>query len=476
MKQFMLALTLFYFSGAARADLLDRLRLEEALKDRVEDAFRLYDPKAQVLVRLDYKSFQGALPGTTIETRGEVNPFNIDSGDITRINVEIFTDLEDVVPEAKSLVLKAVPLEKSKISVDYKKLKTSFPKEALRSPLDPQALSTIARDTMDSFMKIFGVISVGGLLLFLAFLFQQNSRKLKEFKQQVQLLTTALSEHNNMPPPMVSHAAAGSKLPTGPAGEGDKAPFKSFSPASLQELFADCYWCREDAYAHWLWRQLESPQRSELLNLSPLLKDYSLYFVSLKPLELSYHDHPYYLDPRGLSSVSQEDLCAQIRGDLGLWHFLSPMRQQNLPLSLEERLGALQSKPEGKKTPLSLKNQSPLRVLETKHSWGELSSEDEETLFRHPEMVPSALRENIHSLAWLAQKENSIIQNVLSRYDARSLASAWVGPESVLKKLEAQLPEKKLKVLLSYLEKSPPSRHSDTYASLVAESFKHDAA
>jgi hypothetical protein len=90
--------------------------------------------------------------------------------------------------------------------------------------------------------------------------------------------------------------------------------------------------------------------------------------------------------------------------------------------------------------------------------------------------VPVALRENIQTLVWLAQKDDAFIQKTLSRYDARSLASAWVGPEAVLKKLEAQLPEKKLKLLLNYREKTIPSRHSDAYASLVAEGFKNEAA
>jgi len=51
-----------------------------------------------------------------------------------------------------------------------------------------------------------------------------------------------------------------------------------------------------------------------------------------------------------------------------------------------------------------------------------------------------------------------------------------VGPEGVLKKLEAQMPEKKLKLLLNYKEKMTPSRHSEAYLSLVAEGFKNEAA
>lgn len=480
MKQLLLILTLFT-ALTVKADLLDRMRLEDTLKNRIEDAFHLYDPKAKALIRFDYKTFNGTLPGTSIETRGEVNTYNIDSGDINRVTIEVFSDLDDVPAEAKEFVLKVIPIEKSKVAIEYKKLKTQFPKDIPRPHLDPEALSTIARDTMMSLTKTMGAVFGACLLLCFAFLFHQNSKKLKEFKQQVQLLTTALADHaggGSMASPQQTSAAsvaksAGSFGASG--GSKDGGSIKNLQLECLKELFADCYWCREDGYAHWLWKNLGSDQKKNLMDQFSLMKDYSLYFVSLEPRELSYHEHPYYLDPQGLLGTSQEDLSEQVRKDFAMWHFLSPMRQQNLPLSLEERLQAAQTKPEGKKT-FAQKQQSPQRVLETKLSWGEISSEDEAALYSHPEMVPVALRENIQSLVWLAQKEEAFIQKTLSRYDARSLASAWVGPEAVLKKLEAQLPEKKLKLLLNYKEKTTPSRSSDAYVSLVAEGFKNEAA
>jgi hypothetical protein len=204
------------------------------------------------------------------------------------------------------------------------------------------------------------------------------------------------------------------------------------------------------------------------------MKDYSLYCVDIRPNELSYHEHPYYLAPRGLLWTSQEDLSSQVRKDFSLWHFLSPMRQQNLPLNLEERLTAVQTKPDSKKS--FSEGHSPLRILEAKLTWKDLSSEDEATLLNHPEMVPVTMRRNIRSLVWLVQKDDVFIQKALARYDARSLALAWIGPEDLLKKLEAHLPEKKLKLLLNYKEKMAPSRSSDAYASLVAEGFKNEAA
>lgn len=479
-KHFILMLIVATSVATARADLLDRMRLEDTLKNRIEDAFRLYDPKAKALIRFDYKTFNGTLPGTSIETQGQVNPYNVDSGDINRVTIEIFTDLDETPAEAKDYVLRVIPIEKSKVVVEYKKLKTQFPKEVPRPHLDPEALSTIAHETMNTMTKTMGAIFGGCLLLCFGFLFHQNSKKLKEFKQQVQLLTVALSENASAPMPAAPSASAGANASGGFGGGSssskDSHSLKNLQLESLKELFADCYWSREDGYAHWLWKNIEGSQKKSLMEQFTLMKDYSLYFVTVSPREMSYHEHPFYMDPQGMLWTSQEDLSAQIRKDFSLWHFVSPMRQQSLPLSLEERLQAVQTKPEGKKSAFDNKQHSPQRVLETKLSWGELSSEDESALYEHPEMVPVSLRENIQSLVWLAQKEDAYIQRTLSRYDARSLASAWVGPEAVLKKLEAQLPEKKLKLLLNYREKTIPSRHSDAYASLVAEGFKNEAA
>lgn len=459
----------------AQADLLDRMRLEDTLKNRVEDAFRLYDPKAKVLIRFDYKTFSGTLPGTSIETRGEINTFNIDSGDILRVTVEIYSDLDEIGAEAKEYVLKTIPLDKGKVFVEYKKLSTQFPKEVPRPNLDPQALSTIAQEAVHSVTKVFGFLFGLTLVVYLAFMFHQNSKKLKEFKQQVQLLTAALSERAEPSRPLPAAATPASK-DFHSAGSGKESEaIQKLALGSLQEIFADAYWCREDAYAHWMWKHLDSQQRTELLAQFPLMKEYSLYFVDIRPLELAYHEHPYYLHPQGLLWTSQEDLSLQVRSDFSLWHFISPLRQQSLPLSLEERLKAVQTKASVLKG-FSSSAQSPRRVLSAKISWGELSSDDENTLFTHPEMVPVEMRENIRSLVWLAHKDEAFIQKVLARYDARSLAAAWVGPESVLKKLEALLPEKKLKLLVTYKEKTTPSRHSEAYESLVLEGLKNEAA
>jgi hypothetical protein len=72
---------------------------------------------------------------------------------------------------------------------------------------------------------------------------------------------------------------------------------------------------------------------------------------------------------------------------------------------------------------------------------------------------------------WLAQKDPETIRSTLEKYDARSLASAWIGPVEILSKLEQSLPEKKAKLLQTYRSKITPSRESAAYQALAKEGF-----
>ncbi|MNL84237.1 hypothetical protein D3C87_2121440 [compost metagenome] len=77
---------------------------------------------------------------------------------------------------------------------------------------------------------------------------------------------------------------------------------------------------------------------------------------------------------------------------------------------------------------------------------------------------------------WLCQKPATHVSEVLARFDARTLAEAWIGPTEVLQSLESHLPEKKLKLLNNYRQKTAPSRHSPVFSALVQEGLKNDVA
>lgn len=479
MKKILYILLIGLIPLFSQADLLDRIQLEDTIRNRLEDVLKLYDEKAKVLIRFDYKSYQGVLPGTSIDATGSFGPTKVESADVSKVIVEIYTELEEVPAEAKDVVFKMIPIEKSKVSVEYKKLKIQFPKD-LPKLLDVQSLTKIAQDSINSFSTIFSGVFAAALFIMMGFMFYQNSMRLKEFKNQVTALTAALGEQKqqSMPvmPQVQNQQSSNQGAPTGSPGFIEENPLKKLSPLAIKELFSDCYWSKEDAYASWLWKNIDNDQKKTLLESTSFMKEYSMYFVDIKASEKNYHEHPYYLEPLASCDISNADFCSEIKKNYAYWHFVSPIRQQHMPFSLQERLKAVQSKPTPTKPATTAWKKSSPRPLELRVSWGDVSVADEQSLFSQPNMVPAALKEHIRSLVWLAQKDDAAIQRVLSKFDARSLALAWVGPEEVLKKLEAAMPEKKLRMLLTYKEKVQPSRQSMIYQSLVEEGLKNEAA
>ncbi|MBX3041133.1 MAG: hypothetical protein KF789_10560 [Bdellovibrionaceae bacterium] len=474
MKKLIFILSLFMAVEAAHADMLDRVQLEESLRARVENVVQVFDPKAKVVLNFSYKGYEGVLPGTNIESSSGISfgPMRTESGDVKNVSIEIYTDLSEVPTEAKELIVRLIPVEKSKVELKIAKLMAAPTHQAQKS-LDPEALTAIFQDSISFAGKIFAGIFGVTLLLFGALGFLTNRKTIQEFKKQIGTLNQTLSElslgggSGPAPAMPVTNYGAG-------AGASDKKEWEDIPVHSLKEIFSDAYWCKEDGYAHWMWKEIPLESKRSLLTSLPFMKEYSVYFLSSHPSAQHYHEHPCYLEPQGLSDVSQEDLGEAVTKQPSLWHTLSPMRQQSLPLPLESKLVALQSKPASSRE-ISWKKSSTPRALVQQPIWGEMSEAEEMAIYQNPEMVPQDLRPHVKSLAWLAHRDSEFVRAVLSRYDARSLASVWVGPDVVLEKLETALPEKKLKLLKNYRERTTTDRKSGLYLALVEEGLKNAA-
>lgn len=472
-------LLIFLFGFTARADLLERFHLETALQDRLQAIFKIYDGSAKVLVHLEYKNFQGKLPGANIGDVEHVAPDHIESMDILKASIDIYTSLDEVPEEAKEALRTALPIkDKKKIDLKINKYDTSHVNTTTK-PVEVKDLAGIVREAIDGVTKIAGIFLGACLFLFFIFIHFQNTRRTREMRDQFRFLAAAIGEAGGGGGSMPSFsaqkaaAAASSEPSVHSSMPGDK-PFEHWPVGSIKELMADAYWCDLDGYAHWLWKEFSSSQKYELLNLLPFLKDYCAHFVEVTATPQGFHEHPYYLEPQNLATVSQEDLGRAVKKDIGLWHIISPMRRQGLPFNLQEKVEAVQSSPsKADKMPSS---KSSLRTLETKPAWGDITSSDELVLYENPDMVPIQMRKHIRSLVWLAKKDTEYVRQVLAKYDARSLASAWVGPDDILKVLESGLPEKKLKLLQTYKSKMEPSRTSEVYQILVEEGLSDEAA
>ncbi len=461
----------FFIGISAKADLLDRMRLEDSLRERLQNTFKMYDDTAKILIHLEYKSVEGILPGMSVPLQENNTPDKIEVSDISQANIEIYSKLDKLPDDAKEALEKSLPLEnKKKITIHFNTVDTS----QFSKPVDAKDLNRLLDKTISLFTKLFAlfVLLCGGAIYLV---YRLNSKRVNEFRTHFNKLAETISESGGHTPiavaPHQQERMAQTQQIQLPQAN---AMFEKLSITALRALFSDSYWCKMDGYAHWLWNQIDMEQKATLLNEIPYMKDYSAYFSEITPAQRNYHEHPYYLDPAQLCSLSQLDVLTIVRKDLSLWHSLSPMRKQTIDLSLDEKLKAIQST--SKKEKFAASAQSPLRTLDTAPTWGDMTFEDELSVFQNPSMVPEKMRHHIRSLVWLAAKDKSYIEKVLSRYDAKTLALAWVGPNEVLKILEQGLPEKKLKLLLTYKEKVTSSRHSDIFQQLVDEGLKNEAA
>src|SRR6478672_3087359 len=96
MRQLIAIVSLLLFCVTGSADLLDRVKLEDSIRNRVQEVVHLVDPKARVFMDVQYRSYAGSLPGTSLETTFSSSPTRIESNDISKVNIEIQTEQESL--------------------------------------------------------------------------------------------------------------------------------------------------------------------------------------------------------------------------------------------------------------------------------------------------------------------------------------------------------------------------------------------
>lgn len=474
MKSLILFLIFSIYLNAS-ADVLEKIRFEDAAESRIEHGLAAFDKNIRVNVSVGYKKYE-SMPGTTLEDLDQTSPFKIDEQDIAKIFIEVSTSLETVPDDMKSKVYKLLPINRNRMVVKF-----NYTPEIKPTPIDTIKAKDISEITTQVAAKageFLSLLVASGISVLFLLAFFMHYRSLKMFRSQFENLSRVISESHLAPPQMNAPqnlaSSKNSGLQSTDATTSDS--FNDLSHNSIKELMADCYWCSKDNYACWLWKNLNSPQKKMLLDDLGYMKDYAQFFLELEAIPQQYHEHPYYINPLQLSTISQEDLNKIIIKNKTIWHLLSPIRQQGLQLPLSEKLQIVQKKPAGPGTDMAFNQKSTYRVFDDSGSWGQVSFDDESKIFSQPDMVPKQWQKNIHSLVWLSQREAAYISDVLAKHDARALASAWIGAPEVLAKLESCLPEKKLKLLKTYREKITPSQNSSCYQALVAAGFIDEAA
>lgn len=248
---------------------------------------------------------------------------------------------------------------------------------------------------------------------------------------------------------------------------------------ALLNLFADCYWTKQDAYAHFLWTEMSQKQRTEFLGLpevKQLYLSYLSYIRQFPPVNANHHTDARYLTAIAqFRFMSQHDLASWIMQNQPYLLRLTPLRWENLPISLVDRINLTMSMSNGSlgdpsqldPAKVVVSHRSQPRELAMPLKVKSISLEDEVFLWTNAQKIPSYMRVSLPTLVWLAACPIEVRKTVLADYNARDLAEAWVGPDEVLASIGEALPSKKLNMLQSYMKETKPSRRSEIYLALV---------
>lgn len=507
----LLLLNTFFCTSLARADgeglLQEQLQLEDKIQSRVLSIVRSVDPMAQVKLQLRLREISAPLPGTGL---GETRMVPLDpkgglaTGSIEEVQVNVETRQSPPPDWLEKRIRDSINLPSIKVTFVFSPLSPqaieAFEKAQLESARrsmglnpsrDPAGASPDKPQGLPADPKLLQMLGIG-LVCFVVLglvamaLNRANHRALTRLVEEKLVPAVEQSANRQPPPSPLSNAdkggmpdAAEMAALSGPESGTDD--FQDLPLAGIMALLADCYWCEEDGYAHFIWSRLPVERRLEVMEKSALDATYFRHIRGSAAKNLGFHLDPYYLKPVAMNHLSQEDIGNWLKKNSDAVAALSPLRLRSLPLNLEDRLKFLASGNDKGLDARSAKLKLPerpseLRQLSAQLQVSQITEADELFAFKNPKRVPDSVKGSIPTLAWLALRPLEDRKAILERLDARDLAQAWAGPKEVLDLLTEALPAAKAKMLQSYLESVKPDRGSDSFRYLVAASLEKKGA
>lgn len=467
---------------------VNKLQLENFLQDRVKEVVEKIDPSALVRVEIKLRKVQSMVPLLGYEVNSTPLEYGEDIGpeSIERIKIKITSELESypdwIVTEMKSAAI----IDKVKIDLEFVKAPGSL--RDSRSDLarfvreDLFALfKTALGDAASIKYAVWGGIGVLtlGLILVAIGIFGFSSRMTATLTSLVDgKLVPALSSIN---------VSGGIKGAAGVAAGGDgktsiqnaqfaaaggigtRNDIEDLPVSSILAVLTDCYWTGSDGYANYIWSQLKTSQRETVLKADFIDPEYLSFIRTARSENLGYHSDIRYLNPsKDFDRINQEELLEWVRNNFHYASLISPIRFDQLDLTLEERVQIF-LEPQKKATgaTLGITQKSALRTLPAQFRVKKLTIRDEEFLWENHQRVPRDARFQLRSLVWLGLAPAEYRRTVLAELDARQIAEAWSAPEPVLNSLKEVLPAKKLEMVEHFIATTPADRGSEVYGYLV---------
>lgn len=485
MKKTVGFLTILLASASAFASLtISKMDMENRMRERVQAIATKADPTAFAQVQVKLKKIRSNLSFlgmethvTPLENGQDIGPESIDS-----VEVKVLSKLEPFPEWLKKEITATVEVEGVRVNVAYTKPET--PIRDVTAQISEFFSQELYNTLNTSFTGLkFGLLGLGILLGFgfigLGWAVMRFSSKLEETLQKVVAenlvpMATALGQMSgtsgggSKSVPMQAAKPAASEPTRVTVNSDSKGQFEHYPVAALAALFVDCYWTKQDGYAHYLWTQMSPTQREALMKTECVDAQYFSHIISVPARQEDYHSHAWYMNPNSkFNTIDQKALSVWVKAHLEAAHMVSPIRMDHLELSLEERLKMAASTEVKKNVEVKGLVASAPRVLAQKLRIATLSEADELYLFKNHASIHQESREQLKSLVWLALVPVEQRRKILDEMDARQLAEAWSAPKPVLEEMKKALSPKKLEMLEHFLKTNEPGRDNDVYAYLV---------
>lgn len=250
------------------------------------------------------------------------------------------------------------------------------------------------------------------------------------------------------------------------AHNSEKSEIKALPLSGFEALFIDCYWSSCDDYSAFVWSDANNEQKKHVIENYPFLKEYIKYISKVEQIDRGYAVDAYYLSALDINHIDNEALTELIRKTPALFKVISTIRKENLYLTIEEQIAmskhnlAVVPNIDFSKIPES--SQRQVKAIEMVV----IRDVKEEELIIQNQKLTTEEMELIPTLGWFKYLNTEQTQEILQKFSARDIASAWIGPDSVLSELKKLMPEKKQKLLTDYLATIKASRYSQAFKKL----------
>ena len=472
------------------------------LEDRIFNIMRGFDPDAVVNAKIEVeKSANVKLPQTLIT----VKSIDLQDGQgrlkIKMVDVQIFTSAP-ISQETKLLITSVASHLFQGATVSYVKPlggyklkpqqiidltdRSADAKKSDSSTEDQNSwiedLSEVVGDWTGSHKValLASSVAVGLVVVFLVvnylLIMMTLRRQTKVLEQGLKKMASAFEASAGAQEPAGMSAQIASQNATGSnekaAGSRDLSSIEK-AMAELPDdgalaLLYDCYWCELDGYARFIWSRLQVARRQKFLGLDVLLRDYVEYFSSADEVDLGVDGDVYYLAPLPINKVPNSALMELAAKYPAILRKLPSLRIERFAYEANERLdleARASKEPDSQPDFSALQGQSQPRVLKKKIKLRIKSDADEEKIRAQNIQDPDIMK-TIPSLLWVERLSDEALSDVLQNFNSNELASAWIGPTTILDRMKSLLPERKRVMLEERVTSMKPSRDSRAYLTL----------